>query len=275
MVAASAASLIDCRRICKVFEGRTGSVTALDGMEFEIGEGELLTIVGPSGCGKSTLIRLIAGLIPITSGEISLSGRSVEESKADIGFVFQQATLLPWRSVFDNVMLTAEVCRLPMAQAAERTRDLLHLTGLDGFEKAYPHELSGGMQQRVALARALLSDPPILLMDEPFGALDALTRDRMQFVLLRIWEETRTTILFITHSIPEAILLAERVVVMTARPGKVMDILPVDLDRPRSLKTKTEDAFKAMEVQIGSMLGLEDPETEQGMEATAGKERIS
>lgn len=275
MVAAGAASLIDCRRICKVFEGRTGSVTALDGMDFEIAEGELLTIVGPSGCGKSTLIRLIAGLIPITSGEISLSGRSVAESKANIGFVFQQATLLPWRSVFDNVMLTAEVCRLPMSQAAERTRDLLHLTGLGGFEQAYPHELSGGMQQRVALARALLSDPPILLMDEPFGALDALTRDRMQFVLLRIWEETRTTILFITHSIPEAILLAERVVVMTARPGKVMDILPVDLDRPRSLKTKTADAFKAMEVKIGSMLGLEDPEAEPGLEAAISKERFS
>ena len=275
MVAAGAASLIDCRRICKVFEGRTSSVTALDGMDFEIAEGELLTIVGPSGCGKSTLLRLIAGLIPITSGEISLNGRSVEESEADIGFVFQQATLLPWRSVFDNVMLTAEVCRLPMTQAAERTRDLLHLTGLDGFERAYPHELSGGMQQRVALARALLSDPPILLMDEPFGALDALTRDRMQFVLLRIWEETRTTILFITHSIPEAILLAERVVVMTARPGKVMDILPVDLDRPRSLKTKTADAFKAMEVKIGSMLGLEDPEAEPGIEAATSKERLS
>ncbi len=275
MVAAGAASLIDCRRICKVFEGRTSSVTALDGMDFEIAEGELLTIVGPSGCGKSTLLRLIAGLIPITSGEISLNGRSVEESEADIGFVFQQATLLPWRSVFENVMLTAEVCRLPMTQAAERTRDLLHLTGLDGFERAYPHELSGGMQQRVALARALLSDPPILLMDEPFGALDALTRDRMQFVLLRIWEETRTTILFITHSIPEAILLAERVVVMTARPGKVMDILPVNLDRPRSLKTKTADAFKAMEVKIGSMLGLEDPEAEPGIEAATSKERFS
>jgi NitT/TauT family transport system ATP-binding protein len=264
-VTTNGTSLIECRRLNKIYEGRTGSVTALQDLDFEVSQGELVTIVGPSGCGKSTLIRLIAGLIPKTSGEIQVNGRSVDEADADIGFVFQQATLLPWRSVFENVMLTAEIYGLSKAQASQRTLDLLHLTGLDGFEKAYPHELSGGMQQRVALARALLNDPPILLMDEPFGALDALTRDRMQFVLLRIWKETKTTILFITHSIPEAILLAERVIVMTARPGKVLDILPVDLDQPRTLKTKSEDTFKAMEVQIGSMLGLEEPE--EAMEA--------
>ncbi|MEE8110781.1 MAG: ATP-binding cassette domain-containing protein, partial [bacterium] len=186
-------ALIECRRLCKVYEGRTGSVHALDSFDLEVVQGELVTIVGPSGCGKSTLIRLIVGLIPMTSGEIRIRGRSAAESDDEIGFAFQQPTLLPWRNVFDNVMLTAEVCGLNRTEASERTWDLLHLTGLQGFERVYPHELSGGMQQRVALARALLNDPSILLMDEPFGALDALTRDRMQFVLLRIWKETRTT----------------------------------------------------------------------------------
>ncbi len=267
---------IEIDGVGKVYQEDTPEpIVAIDRIDLDIERNQFITIVGPSGCGKSTLLHMMGGFISASAGEIRLDGAAIDGPGPERGIVFQHFALFPWKTVMGNVEYGLVEKGMRKAERRELAQHYIDMVKLTGFENVFPNRLSGGMQQRVALARALLSDPPILLMDEPFGALDALTRDRMQFVLLRIWEETRTTILFITHSIPEAILLAERVVVMTARPGKVMDILPVDLDRPRSLKTKTEDAFKAMEVQIGSMLGLEDPETEQGMEAAADKERFS
>ena len=227
---------------------------ALDDITLEVGENEFVTLVGPSGCGKSTLLKLVAGLVPLTRGRIHIRDQPVTEPFPDVGFVFQQPVLLPWRSVLDNVLFSVEMLGLDPRQYRKPAGDLLELTGLAGFEHRYPRELSGGMQQRVAICRALLPDPNLLLMDEPFGALDAMTREEMSLELLRIWEERRKTILFVTHSIPEAILLADRVVVMTPRPGRIARVLHVDLPRPRTMDLEFDPRFKAASDEIRSLI---------------------
>jgi len=239
----------------KTYRTRRGDlVPALDDITLEVGENEFVTLVGPSGCGKSTLLKLVAGLVPLTRGRIDIRDQAVHEPFPDVGFVFQQPVLLPWRSVLDNVLFSVEMLGLDPRQYRKPAGDLLELTGLAGFEHRYPRELSGGMQQRVAICRALLPDPNLLLMDEPFGALDAMTREEMSLELLRIWEERRKTILFVTHSIPEAILLADRVVVMTPRPGRIARVLHVDLPRPRTMDLEFDPRFKAASDEIRSLI---------------------
>ena len=218
-------------------------VRALAGISLEIADGEFVTIVGQSGCGKTTLLKILAGLLPRSAGQVSLRGKPVDAPSRDIGIVFQDPVLLPWRTVLDNVMLPVQVLGLDRATSRARALELLALIGLEGFEDKYPHELSGGMRQRVAIARALVHGPSLLLMDEPFGALDAMTREYMNVELLRIWQESGKTIVFITHSIPEAVFLADRVVVMSARPGRVTEIVTVGLPRPRELDLMASDEF--------------------------------
>jgi len=218
-------------------------IPALAGICLDIHTGEFVTIVGQSGCGKTTLLKILAGLIPCSSGTVSLRGRPVNGPSRDIGIVFQDPVLLPWRTVLHNVLLPAQVLRLDARASHARATGLLRLVGLEGFEDKYPHELSGGMRQRVAIARALIHDPSLLLMDEPFGALDAMTREFMNLELLRIWQQSGKTIIFITHSIPEAVFLADRVVVLSARPGRVQEIVSVDLPRPRDLDIMASDEF--------------------------------
>lgn len=219
------------------FRSRRKDVTALRQLSLDVAEGEFVAIVGPSGCGKSTLLKLVAGLLRPSAGSVRLRGEAVTGPRHDIGYVFQRAALLEWRSARRNILLQAEMRHLPAARARERTAELIAMTGLTGFEDAYPHELSGGMQQRVALCRALLHEPPVLLMDEPFGALDALTREQLNVELNRIWRETRTTVLLVTHSVAEAAYLADRVVVMTERPGTVAEIVEVGLPEDRDYAT--------------------------------------
>ncbi len=231
--------------VSQVFGKTDGSaVVALDRMSFDINHREFVAVLGPSGCGKSTLMRLIAGLVHPTGGKVEIYGLEVTEPRDDIGIVFQRPTLLPWLDVLGNVTFPLKH-KFGRVTAEDKTRalNLLELVGLADFSRKTIDELSGGMQQRVAIARALLLDPETLLMDEPFSALDALTRDEMSFELLRIWSERPKTVLFITHSIPEAVLLSDRIVVMTARPGKVSEILDVQLPRPRSLATLSDPAF--------------------------------
>lgn len=227
------------------YAAESGPVEALRGISLHIGAGEFVALVGPSGCGKSTLMRIMAGLRPISSGRVAIAGRPVTGPVSNVGMVFQAAVLLKWRSVLDNVLLPAELSGLDRERFRGRARELLALVGLAEFAQKRPQELSGGMQQRASLCRALLLDPPILLMDEPFGALDAMTRDEMNLELLRIWGEggtaggARKTIVFVTHSIAEAVFLADRVVVMTPRPGRVAAIHEVPIARPRTVETRT------------------------------------
>ncbi|MDG4820459.1 ABC transporter ATP-binding protein [Asanoa sp. WMMD1127] len=221
--------------VSQVFAGRAGSVEALRDIDLKIAEGEFVAVVGRSGCGKSTLLRLVAGLIPPTEGEIQVGDERVTRPRRDIAMLFQRPALLPWRTVLDNVLLPAEIFKLDRSAVRARAADLLEMVGLGGFEKRLPHELSGGMQQRVALCRSLLARPRVLLMDEPFAALDALTREDLSTELQRIHMETRATIMFVTHAIDEAVLLADRVVVLSPRPGRIVEILDIDIPRPRSL----------------------------------------
>ncbi len=247
--------MIRLQEVEKTYRTRRGDlVHALAETTLEIGDRELVTLVGPSGCGKSTLLKLVAGLVPPSRGQIRVREQTVTGPFPDVGFVFQQPVLLPWRSVLDNVLFSVEMLGLDLRQYRKPAGDLLELTGLAGFETKYPRELSGGMQQRVAICRALLPDPSLLLMDEPFGALDAMTREEMSLELLRIWEERRKTILFVTHSIPEAILLADRVVVMSPRPGRVARVLRVDLPRPRTMELEFDPRFKAHSDEIRSLI---------------------
>ena len=221
--------------VSHTFETRGKALRALEGIDLEIGENEFVTLVGRSGCGKSTLLRLMAGLLRPTRGEVVIGGRSVTRPRRDVSLMFQRSALLPWRTVIENVMLPVDILRLDRRAHRARAEQLLALTGLEGFEDRRPNELSGGMQQRVALCRALVHDPSVLLMDEPFAALDALTREELSLELQRIWGEERKTIVFVTHSIQEATLLADRIVVMSPRPGRIARIIPVGADRPRSL----------------------------------------
>ena len=239
----------------KTYRTRRGDlVQALDDITLHVGENEFVTLVGPSGCGKSTLLKLVSGLVPATGGTIRIRDEMVREPFPDVGFVFQQAVLLPWRTVLDNVLFSVEMLGLDPRAYRQAAGDLLEFTGLGGFGTKYPRELSGGMQQRVAICRALLPDPSLLLMDEPFGALDAMTREEMSLELLRVWEERRKTILFVTHSIPEAILLADRVVVMTPRPGRIARMLEIDLPRPRTMDMEFDPRFKAASDDVRSLI---------------------
>ncbi|MEV7652857.1 ABC transporter ATP-binding protein [Streptomyces anulatus] len=238
------------------FRSKKRDVTAIGGVSLDVAPGEFVAIVGPSGCGKSTLLKLVAGLLTASSGEVLLGGEQVTGPRHDIGYVFQRAALLEWRSALRNILLQAEIRHMEPASARERADDLIRMTGLTGFEDAYPHELSGGMQQRVALCRALLHEPPVLLMDEPFGALDALTREQMNTELNRIWRTTGTTVLLVTHSISEAVYLADRVVVMSPRPGTVTEVIEVGLPAERDYsETLGRPEFRAAAAHIRDLLG--------------------
>ena len=230
------------------------SLAALDGVSFDVEEGEFVSIVGPSGCGKSTMLSVIDGLIPATRGKIILDGKEVRGPGYDRALVFQEPSLLPWRTVLANITFGLECQKATRKDATERAHNLIRLVGLDGFADAYPYQLSGGMQQRVNLARALAVDPEVLLMDEPFAALDAQTREVMQAELLGIWRRTDKTVLFVTHQIDEAIYLADRVIVFTGRPGRVHDIVIPRLSRPRDLSVKHSREFLSCVERIWALI---------------------
>ncbi len=229
-------------------------VTALDRISLEVDENEFSVIVGPSGCGKSSLLRLVAGLIQPTAGAIYLDGKLVTKPGKDRGMVFQSYTLFPWLTVQDNLEFGLKIAGMAADERAAVARRFIAEVGLEGFERAYPKQLSGGMMQRVALARALANDPDILLMDEPFGALDSQTRSLMQELLLKIWEHSHKTVLFITHDIDEAIRLGDRVYVMTARPGRIKEEVAIDISRPRSVDVLTADEFIAIKRRIMTLI---------------------
>ena len=240
---ANAETLIELRGVEKSYPSKTGPTESLRAIDLDIKEGEFVSVVGPSGCGKSTLLKLIAGLSPVSGGVISLQGERISGPQTNVGIVFQSAVLLAWRNVLGNILLQAEMRNQPMAAARAKALRLIEMAGLHGFEKKYPWQLSGGMQQRVSICRALLHDPAVLLMDEPFGALDAMTREKMNVELQRIWLESRKTVLLITHSIPEAVFLSDRVVVMSERPGSIAAIYDIELPRPRSLDVMGTSQF--------------------------------
>ncbi|WP_330172628.1 ABC transporter ATP-binding protein [Streptomyces sp. NBC_01498] len=258
---AGSGAAVSLRDVAVRFRTKDRDVTALREVSLDVPMGEFVAIVGPSGCGKSTLLKLVAGLLKASSGDVRLHGERVDGPRPDIGYVFQRAALLEWRSARRNILLQAEMRRMPGALAGRRADELIRMTGLGGFEDAYPHELSGGMQQRVALCRALLHQPPVLLMDEPFGALDALTREQMNMELNRIWRETGTTVLLVTHSISEAVYLANRVVVMSPRPGTITEIIDVGLPPERDyVETLARSEFREATTHIRELLGAASSE---------------
>jgi NitT/TauT family transport system ATP-binding protein len=247
--------VIDIDRAAKTFVTRGGDeVVALSDVSLTIARNEFVCLVGPSGCGKSTLLRLVAGLVTPSSGRVAVGGTAVTEPREDTGIVFQAPTLLPWASILDNVLFPLDMMGKLDAAGRARARDLLALVGLSGFESKHPRELSGGMQQRAGICRALVHDPDILLMDEPFGALDALTREELTIELMRICRERPKTILFVTHSIPEAVLLADRVVVMSPRPGRIAEIIDVPLPRPRDFDMEARSEFQAITRRIRELI---------------------
>ena len=243
MAAIETQALIAVQGLGKTYDTGTGPVVALHDIDFAVEDGAFAAVVGPSGCGKSTLLRILAGLAPPSAGRAMLAGREIVGPRRDIGVVFQQPVLFPWRSVLGNVLLPIDVQRLGRTKARAQAMALLSTVGLEGFEGRLPRELSGGMQQRVALVRALIHDPSLLLMDEPFGALDAMTRESMNLELQRIWIERRKTVLFITHSVAEAVFLADQILVMSPRPGRIVDRLAVDFPRPRPLEIVNTPGF--------------------------------
>ncbi|MCE3287072.1 MAG: transporter related protein [Gaiellaceae bacterium] len=247
-------AVVTARGISKTF-GK-GGVTALQDIELDVGRGEFISLIGPSGCGKSTLLRVIGDLVDPTSGEIRVNGKSARQARLDrdYGIVFQSAVLYDWRTVAKNIALPLELMGFNRAERAARVQELLSLVELDGFEKHYPWQLSGGMQQRVSIARALSFTPALLLMDEPFGALDEMTRERMNDELLRIWTEIRSTVIFVTHSITEAVYLSTRVVVMSPRPGRITSVLPIDLEQPRTRETREDPRFFELVTEVREAL---------------------
>ena len=252
-------SAISLSEVTKRFQRKGASaVHAVDRVSLEVADHEFVCVVGPSGCGKSTLLRILAGLTPVTEGRAAISDETVVSPRQDVGIVFQKPVLLPWFTVFDNIMLPIKIYGLSEEAASAAAKQLIELVGLVGFEKSYPHELSGGMQQRVALARALVHDPKMLLMDEPFGALDAMTRQVMNVELMRIWETRKKTVLLITHDIAEAVFLSDRVFVMSARPGRILETLKIDLPRPRRLQVMTDPRFADYVQHIQKLLGLDE-----------------
>jgi NitT/TauT family transport system ATP-binding protein len=246
--------LIVVEQVSRVFSTTTRTVTALDNISFDIQPGNFVAIVGPSGCGKSTLLKIISGLMTASFGTVAVAGHQVDCPLENVGMVFQAPVLLKWRSVLGNVLLPVEFAKLSVANYADKARALIKLVGLDGFEEMYPHELSGGMQQRASLCRALVTDPQLLLMDEPFGALDAMTRDELDMELLRIWEERKKTVLFVTHSIQEAVFLSDLVFVMSARPGRLLETIAIDLPRPRTMEMMSTVKFGEYTLKIRALL---------------------
>jgi NitT/TauT family transport system ATP-binding protein len=253
-----AAPFIHLTGVRKVYRTRGTEFLAVSEATFDVEDGELVALVGPSGCGKTTLLKILAGLHSYESGEVRIGSASQPFDPArDIGMVFQQPLLLKWRRILDNVLLPAEILGLPLAQSRGRARELLALVGLRGSEDKFPYELSGGMQQRAAIARALIHDPKLILMDEPFGALDAMTREKMNLELLQIREKAKKTIVFVTHGITEAVFLGTRVIVLTAGPARMADNFRVDLPHPRSLDMKTGEAFGEYTRRVYRLLGME------------------
>ena len=247
--------LIVARGLSKVYAtAGAGEVTALKHLDFEIYDGEFVSVVGQSGCGKSTLLKVLAGLLPYTAGSVALNGRPLRGPSSEAAVVFQSPVLLPWRTVLENVLLPIEFRKLALSRYREKAFDLLEMAGLRDFAQRYPYELSGGMQQRASIVRALVQDPHLLLMDEPFGALDAMTREQMNLELLRIWSQSRKTVFFITHSIAEAIFLSDRVIAMTARPGTIADVIAIDLARPRDLSVINTDRFGRYAAHLRALL---------------------
>lgn len=249
---------ISLRNVRKVYRTRGEEFLAVSDATMDILAGELVSLVGPSGCGKTTVLKILAGLHPHDGGELTIGNRAQPfDPGRDVGMVFQQSLLLKWRRVLENVLLPAEILGLPERESRERARDLLDMVGLGGFEEKYPYELSGGMQQRAAIARSLIHDPQVILMDEPFGALDALTREKMNLELLRIWSESRKTIVFVTHSIQEAVFLGSRCAVLTAGPARMADNFEIALPWPRTLDVKTQESFGEYTRRIYRLLGME------------------
>jgi len=246
--------LITIRNLRKVYPTKGGEVCAIQDVTFDVYRGEFITLVGPSGCGKTTLLKIISGLLPKTDGELTFASEGDSGTPREVGMVFQKPVLLKWRSIVDNVLLPVEILRLARQSYVAKAVELLNLVGLSGFEKSYPNELSGGMQQRASISRALIHDPQLLLMDEPFGALDALTREKMNLEILRIWQETQKTILFVTHGIQEAVFLADRVIVLSARPARMVAAIDVHLPRPRSMEIKAEKEFGQLCLEIYRLL---------------------
>jgi NitT/TauT family transport system ATP-binding protein len=249
-------ALVELQGVSREYITRTGRVLAIEDMSMQVREREFVAILGPSGCGKSTLLKMIAGLLLPSRGRVLVYGQPVTEPLERLGMAFQSPVLLRWRTVINNVLFPAEALGKRDKAMREHALGLLKLVGLQGFEQRYPHELSGGMAQRVSLARALLLDPRLLLMDEPFGALDALTRDEMGFELLRIWQERPKTVLFVTHSISESVLLADRVLVMTARPGRLAVDATIDLPRPRNARMRTLPRFGEIMAGLQEAMGI-------------------
>jgi NitT/TauT family transport system ATP-binding protein len=254
-IEAEVPELIRAQNLTKIYRTNAGEkLLALSKVDFSIRDGEFVSIVCPSGCGKSTLLKIMAGLLGYTTGSIMIGDRKVLGPTSDIGVVFQAPVLLPWRTILQNVLLPSEIRKSISQDVRNRAAELLRLVGLGGFENRYPHELSGGMQQRAAIVRALVHDPKLLLMDEPFGALDALTREQMNVEVLRIWSASKKTVVFITHSIAEAVFLSDRVFVMTARPGQLAEIIDIDLSRPRVLSMINTDQFGVYAGRIRKLL---------------------
>lgn len=254
--AGSAPTAIRIDSVSMVYAARGERLLALSDITLDIAEGELVSLIGPSGCGKSTLLRLIGDLLQPSTGRIDVHGKAASEARRsrDYGMVFQAPVLYDWRTVERNVQLPLELMSVPKAERATRSRELLRLVGLEEFARRYPWELSGGMQQRVSIARALSFHPSILLMDEPFGALDEMTRERLNMELLNIWSQTSTTIVFVTHSIPEAAFLSDRIVIMTPRPGRIEHVVPVDLPRPREAGIREDERFFRLIAEVRSRL---------------------
>lgn len=247
--------MLQLEHISHSYQGPTGTVDALEDISFDVAPQEFVCIVGPSGCGKSTLLRLMAGLLRPTRGRLYLDGQPLDGPRRQIGIVFQKANLMPWRTVRANVCLPLELMGVPRREALRRADELIELVGLTGFEDSHPHNLSGGMEQRVAIARALVYNPEILLMDEPFGSLDAMTREKMSLELLRIWEASRKTIVMVTHNIGEAVFLADRVIALGPRPGRVRAIFDVPLRRPRDVELQYSMLFGELAGQVRAAIG--------------------
>ena len=254
VISVTATPKLEIKEVGKIFKTKKGETTALEKTSFSIEEGEFVTILGPSGCGKSTVLRIVAGLEEATSGQVLLDGQEIHGPGPDRGMVFQTYTLFPWLSVKDNITFGLKLKGVSQKERDDISRHYLQLIGLEGFENHFPIQLSGGMKQRVAIARALANDPKILLMDEPFGALDAQTRNIMQEVLLKAWEESKKTILFITHDVDESIFLADSVYVMTARPGRLKKKIPIALERPRDFSVKATVQFSEYKEELLSLI---------------------
>ena len=269
------APVVQASGVGKIFGSAASAVHALEGIDLTIGSGEFVSLIGPSGCGKSTLLRLIGDLADPSAGAIRVNGKPARQARLDrdYGMVFQAPVLMEWRTVARNIELPLEIMGFPKAERARRSRDLLRLVELEGFEAKHPWQLSGGMQQRVAIARALAFDPKLLLMDEPFGALDEMTRERMNLELMKIWSRTGITVVFVTHSIPEAVFLSTRVVVMSPRPGRIQRMVDIDLPQPRTVDTRETSRYFELVTEVREALRRQEGDSPEVDDAAAARIR--